>query len=85
MHEWGRDIRLLRSSARQCGTSAKTMKYSQSSARRREDDDVPHHRIDAAIRVNEEQLARYLDATKRERSADDPCTMQRRPRPRITL
>jgi len=46
---------------------------------------LPHHRLDAAIRVSEEQLADYLEATKRERRADEPLTAYRPPRPRVTL
>lgn len=29
--------------------------------------ELPHHRFGGAIRVSEEQIAEYLDATKRER------------------
>lgn len=46
---------------------------------------LPHHRIDAAIRVSEQQLADYLEATKRERRADERLTAYQRPRPRVTL
>jgi excisionase family DNA binding protein len=44
-----------------------------------ESGDLPHHRLGSAIRVSEEQLAAFLDSTKRERVA----VTRRTARPRL--
>ena len=43
---------------------------------------LSHHRLDGAIRVSEEQLAEYLEETKRERGTSRR-SIQRCPRPRL--
>jgi len=40
--------------------------------------EMPHHRFGGAIRVSEEQVAEYLEATKRERRDHEPPTRRRR-------
>lgn len=43
--------------------------------------ELPHHRIGGAVRVSEEQLAAYLEVTKRDREV---VSVTRRPsRPRL--
>ncbi len=44
---------------------------------------LAHHRIGGAIRVSEEQLAEFLEETKRERSADSDSKKSRASRPRL--
>ena len=42
--------------------------------------ELPHHRFGGAIRVSEEQIAEYLEETKRERREPEPRKSQpRRP------
>jgi len=40
--------------------------------------ELPHHRFGGAIRVSEEQVAEYLEATKRERRELEPPRKRRR-------
>ncbi|HUY33191.1 MAG TPA: helix-turn-helix domain-containing protein [Pirellulales bacterium] len=47
--------------------------------------ELSHHRMDGAIRVSEEQLAEYLERTKRERGAAEVRIPQRRPRREVVL
>ena len=47
-----------------------------------ESGDLPHHKIGGAIRVSEEQLAAFLEKTKRER--EEPIPAKRKPpRPQL--
>ena len=40
--------------------------------------ELPHHRFGGAIRVSEEQVAEYLESTKRERRETAPPRIRRR-------
>ena len=47
-----------------------------------ESGELPHHRFGGAIRVSEEQIAEYMNRTKRERRAATPPKVTG-PRPRL--
>lgn len=46
--------------------------------------ELPHHKIGGAIRVSEDQLAGFLEETKRERQEQPPCKRKTH-RPRLVL